>query len=111
MCFFRKKRDAEKIAANKELIEDNAKSMDSLIVLAEHAENDGLVKDMKELREQLKYLIATGNEKVKEFDKKIKNVIGDLKIVLVKADGESNEKAGKLLLQLKLLIADRKALL
>ena len=42
-----------------------------------------------------------------ELDKKITNLIGDLKIALTKTDGEEDKKTENLIKQIKLTIADR----
>lgn len=71
---------------DKELIEYNSKSLDALIVIAKG--NVDFVGQLKELQEQLKYLIATADPKIVDLDKTIKNEIGDLRIALTKSDGE-----------------------
>ena len=108
MCFFRKKRESVKAIQEKELVSDNEKSIDALIVLAEQQEeNEDFIAELKKLKESIKYLIPSTDSKVHDYDKKIKNLIGDLRIVLVKEDGEKTDKAKKILTQIKLAIADR----
>lgn len=105
MCFFRRKKSAEKVNEDRELVEANSKSVEALIILAK--DNEAIIDELRELQEKLKYLIATENSKVVDCDKKIKNLIGDLRIVLTKSDGETNKKATDLLTDIKLAIADR----
>ncbi len=62
---------------------------------------------MKELQEKLKYFIAAETKEVQACDKKIKDLIGDMRIALTKGDGETTKKAENLLTQIKLTIADR----
>lgn len=110
MGFFRKKKDSEKAHLDRELIDDNTGAMDALIILAEqNKEHAELVEEFKRIKEQIKYLIASEDDKVRDYDKKIRNAIDDLRIEMVKGDSEMSSKASKLLLQLKLTIADRNA--
>ena len=107
MGLFRKNKKADKAHDDKELISENERAVDALIVLAD--KNDEIVDEFRALKEKIKYLIASENDKVYDYDKKIRNLIDDLRIVLVKRDGEMNEKAQKLVTQIKLAIADRNA--
>ena len=57
-------------------------------------------------------LVATNSKAmdalvVTDCDKKIKNLIGDMRIALTKSDGEDSKKTDELLTDLKLAIADR----
>lgn len=103
--FGRKKSTSEKVGLNRELISENEKSIDALILLA--GENEKLVEELKEIKEKIKYLIPSENPKVVEYDTKIKNFIEDMRIALVKADGEVDKKINSILMQIKLAIADR----
>ena len=110
MCFFRKKTKAEKATEDRELVSENERSVEALIILANQSrseEKETVVNDFKELKEKLKYLIPSEDNKVKDLDKKIKNLIADLRIVLVKDDGEMSKKASNIVTQIKLAIADR----
>ena len=104
---FGKKKGAAKTSEDRELVSENERSVNALIVLADG--DDVLVEKLKNLQEKLKYLIATDNGKVIDFDKKIRNLIGDLRIALTKADGETNKKVQNLLRDLELTLADRNA--
>lgn len=105
MCFFRKKKAADKVKEDRELIETNSKAIDALIILAK--DNTEVISGLRELQKQIKYLIPSENHKVMDYDRAIGNKIGDLRIVLTKADGEINKKVENLLTEIKLAIADR----
>lgn len=105
MCFFRKKKVADKVKEDREFVETNSKAIDSLIILAR--DNVVVVNELKGLQEKLKYLIPSDNSKVVDYDKTIKNKIGDLRIVLTKSDGEVTKKATDILTDIRLAIADR----
>ena len=111
MCF-RRKKVSEKVYDNRELISHNERAVAALIVLA--GDDEELVTEFRKLQEKIKYLTPSNNSKVVDCDKKIKNLIEDLRIVLVKADKKSDgesfpAKASSLLQQIKLAIADRNA--
>ncbi len=105
MCFFRKKKTADKVKDDRELVEANSKAIDALVILAEG--NGEIIEELKELQIKLKYLIPSVNPKVVDCDKSIKNKIGDLRIALTKSDGETSKKAKNILTDIKLAIADR----
>lgn len=106
MCFFRNK-ISDKVKEDRELIEFNSRSIDAIIVLAK--DNDEFINELKALQGKLKYLIPSEKSKIFDFDKTIKNKIGDLRIVLTKSDGEVTNKATDILLDMKLAVADRNA--
>ena len=105
MCFLRKKKVSVKTGKDRELISENAKAVDALIILA--GNNEVLVKHLQEIKEKIKYLLPSNEDKIYDFDKKIKNLIEDTRIALVKADGEASKKVDNALLQIKLVISDR----
>lgn len=107
MCFFKRKKVADKVKEDSLLIEFNGKSIDSLIVLSK--DNASIVGELKVLQSSLKFLIATDDSKVVDYDKKIKDKLGDLRIALTKSDGEDSKKVYELLTDIKLAIADRNA--
>lgn len=108
MWLFRKKTASEKTLNDRELIASNAKAIESLIVLAH---DDSLNSDFADIKEKIKYLIPSSNPKVIDKDKQIRNAIGDLRIALTKSSGKSDERTNDLITDLKLVIADRNALL
>ena len=105
MCFFRKKKIAVKVKEDRELIESNSKAIEALIILAQN--DDVIVNELKSVQEKLKYLVPSDNSKVIDYDKSIKNKIGDLRIILTKYGGEVTKKATAILTDIKLAIADR----
>ena len=109
MGLFFKKKNSEKAADDKDLVSENERSVDALIILAQQANDEQFTEQLKQLKEQIKYLIPSTEDKVRDYDKKIKNLIGDLRIALVKGDSEVSVKANNLLTQIKLAIADRNA--
>ena len=107
MGLFFKKKNSVKSAEDKDLVSENERSVDALIILAEQAKDEEFVEQLKQLKEQIKYLIPSTEDKVRDYDKKIKNLLGDLRIALVKGDSEITVKANNILTQIKLAIADR----
>jgi len=105
MWFFKKKNNADKTKEDRELISENAKAIDALIVLA--GDNQDFVNKLKELQEKLKYLIASSDSKIFDFDKLIKNKIGDLRILLTKSEGNLSKKEINALQDIELTIVDR----
>lgn len=104
MCLFKRRKQSDKALEDRKLISTNEKSIDVLIVLA--GENEEFIKKLHGLKEKLKYLIPSDN--VKDFDKKIKDQIEDLRIVLIKSDGQELPKiAENILTQINVLICDR----
>ena len=109
MGLFHRKKDSDKSLEDKELVSENERSVDALVILAQQTGNDQFVVELKQLKVKIKYLIPSTDDKVRDYDKKIKNLIGDLRIALVKGDSEVSVKANNLLTQIKLAIADRNA--
>lgn len=105
MFFFGRKKAAQKRGEARELVETNCAATEALLVLA--GDNEELVKQLTELREQLKYLVPT--EDTPAYDNKIKNKIGDLRIELTKSEGAESARVQKIIKEIKLLLADRKA--
>ncbi len=105
MCFFRKKKTADKVKDDRELVEANSKAIDALVILAE--KNSEVIEKLKELQIKLKYLIPSLNPKVVDCDKIIKNKIGDMRIALTKSDGETTKKVTDMLTDIELAVADR----
>lgn len=105
MCVFRKTKVADKLKDDRLIIETNSKSIDALVVLAK--ENIEIVNELRDLQEELKYLIPSHNTKIVDYDKAIKNKIGDLRIALVKSNGEVTKKINEIIIDIKLAVADR----
>lgn len=107
MCFwfFKKKKPVDRVKADRDLVETNAKTVEALVILAQG--NAEVEAQLRELQEKLKYLIPTEDPKVYDCDKGIRNKLGDLRIALTKADGESSKKVQECITEIKLAMADR----
>ena len=108
MFFFKKRNKADKTKENSDLIRQNDKRIEELIVLAG---NNALIDELRGIQEKIRYLIPSADDKVAECDRKIKEQIEDLKIRMVKE--ENSEQIQKTvehsIKQLNLLIAERNA--
>ncbi len=107
MGLFKKKTCATKNLEDRELIETNSKAMDALFILCE---NEALLATLKSIKEELTYLSPSTSDKVSHCDKKIKDLIADIKISLTKNAG-NDPKAESLVKDLRLKIAERSTLL
>ena len=104
--FFHKNKDAQIAKEDRDLIAENSKMIEVLLVLCKGREEE---KALKELEEKMKYLQSSTEDDVLKIDKKIKNQRSDLKIAMVKDDGEFTDKVKKELRDLELLVAERNA--
>lgn len=105
---FGKKENLELSEANKrdrDLVEKNSKMMETLIILAEGA--DDFVAELKTLKNEMNFLTWSTKEEVYAHDKKIAQAIEELKKELADCCGE---KARRLLRDLKVLVAERNSL-
>lgn len=103
--FFRNRTSSEKSNEDRELISENEKSINSLIVLANN--NEEFISTLKSIQERIKYLIPSTDKDILDFDKKIRNIIGDLRILLTKNEGNIGKKEESLIRDLNLTIEDR----
>lgn len=104
MCLFKKKKNlAKKNSDDRALIEANSRAISLLMILSEDKEFN---KSLLKLQEELKYLTPSIEDKIYSFDKKIQNLIEDLKIVLTK-NGMPEVKANNLLKEIRVMISDR----
>ena len=106
---FRKKASV-KNQNDRELIEVNSNTVDTLVVLASSEE---MKTELLELKETIKYITPLTGDKAFSLDKKIGGIIGDLKIEMTKdkKDEKSADKVADMLRDLKVAIAERKALI
>ena len=104
---FHKNNDAKIAKEDRDLIAENSKMIEVLLVLCKGREEEE--KALKELEEKMKYLQSSTEDDVLKIDKKIKNQLADLKIALVKEDGEFTDKVKKELRDLEILVAERNA--
>ena len=111
MLFFKKKNAADKTKEDSDLIKQNDKRIEALIVLAR--ENRELINRLREVQEKIRYLTPRADAKVMEFDQKIKEQIEDLKIRMVKDEDAEKalQAAERAILQIGVLISDRNALI
>ncbi len=107
MGLFSKKSNATKNAEDRSLIEKNGKSMEALLILCK---NEALGVQLKTLKEEVTYLTPSTLDKVLDCDKKIKELIGDIKIALTK-NGGTDTKAEGLVNDLRLKLAERATLM
>ena len=64
-------------------------------LLVSYAENTEHLTKMKELAEEVKYFLPIEKDSIKDIDKKVSNVLGDLKI-LVYTNGDPYRVEGKI---------------
>ena len=101
-----KKSERDLLLESRQLIGDNAQSVEVLLGLASGKE--GMTKELKDLEEKLKYLSPSADERVKALDMKIKDALGDIKIELTKSKGsEDCGKADKFMQEIQVHIAER----
>ena len=105
-----KKKDSAKNKLDRDLIEVNSNSIDALIVLASDAK---MIDELKALKEEIKYIIPLVDDKAYSMDKKIGGIIGDIKIELYKDkdDEKAAAKLERLFKDLKVAVAERKAII
>ena len=109
MCLFRRRKNLTEInKKDREMIVVNEKSFETLLILAK---DEDFKNKIKAVQNKVKYLIPSTNDKVLNYDKKIKDAIDDLKISLTK-DGstESNNKLEKLLQEIEILVSERETI-
>ena len=107
---FKKKTEAEKNTDDRELIASNAEAVKAMTVLAS---DDEVKAELTRLENDIRYLIPLTEERAINADKKIRNLIGDLKIELVK-DKNDEKAAAKLqaaVKELKIAVAERRAMI
>lgn len=110
MCFFGRRRKDKKsmqnnkqVIANKKMIEQNECNIGVLIVMADDNE---IKNDLERIKDIIKYIEPVSAGKAMELDKKIANIIGDIKIILSK---EKNfEKIKDLIKKIEVCVAERK---
>lgn len=106
---FKKKSKGEKNKIDFDLVQTNYKYVETLKVLAKN-EDDSTVEDkLTEIQNKLQFLIPSDNDKIKDYDKKIKNALEDVKIALVK--DKADAKVLTLIKEVELAIAERNAIL
>ena len=109
MCLFKRKSKTEKNTVDYDLVSSNYKFVDTLLVLAKDGEDPTIEEKLTAIKNKLQFLIPSPEDKVKDYDKKIKNALEDVKIALVKDKADAKVKS--LLLDLELAIAERNSAL
>ena len=109
MCLFKRKSKTEKNTVDYDLVSSNYKYVDTLLVLAKDGEDPTIEEKLTAIKNKLQFLIPSPEDKVKDYDKKIKNALEDVKIALVKDKADAKVKS--LLLDLELAIAERNSAL
>lgn len=100
----RKTTDAD-IKENKYQIESMTGSIEALKVITT---NEDVLNKLNVVQEKIKYMNPTNNKTALSLDKKILDVIGDIKIALIKIKTEDDiAKILADLVHLEMLIADR----
>jgi nucleoside-triphosphatase THEP1 len=106
MCFFKKRKENDAaLKENKRAIEAMTGSLETLKVATDNAE---VLAKIEQVQEKIKYMNPTLNKAAHNFDKKIVDSIGDLKIAIMKIKTE--EDVAKILnsfKHLEMLVADR----
>ena len=107
MLFFKKKvkeTDAN-IQQNKYAIEEMAGSVDAIVA---GMQNDEFIRRMRDIQEKIKYFNPTCDKRALDLDKKIADLLGDIKIEVVKMKEESaQEKIGGMITRIEMLVPDR----
>ncbi len=104
--FKKKKTDRDLLLESRTAVSDNAQTIEVLLVLAKG--KDALIKELQDLQEKLKYLSPSTEDKVKDIDKKIKNLLGDIKIELNKhREGDDVGKTMRILEEIQVNVAER----
>ena len=76
---FKKKTNEEKNTDDRELIAANAEAVKAMIALAS---DEDVKAELMKLENEIRYIIPLTEERAMNADKKIKNLIGDLKIAV-----------------------------
>ncbi|MCM1545742.1 MAG: hypothetical protein NC033_01775 [Clostridiales bacterium] len=115
MSLFSKKKTEQRLN-DRELIAENSKSVNALLVLAEG--KFGLCNELKILQEKLKYLIPSENADVIEYDELIKAKLCTLQAFLERNSGNvlETENFGKVEIvkrinEIKVAISNRNTIL
>lgn len=107
MGLFGKRKTAKvQIEADIELIEENARAVDVLMVYSKS--DAATLEKLTALKDDIKYLSPSCEAEVKAYDKKIADKLGDLKLALNKArQRDMFEQSKQLIEEIELVIAER----
>lgn len=102
----RKRGVDESVLESRDEVNENARTVQVLKVLAEGKPE--VEQKLDELYDKLLYLTPSAEEEVAVIDEKIKNALGDIKIELTKTRGDEGcGKAEKYIEDIKVMIAER----
>lgn len=102
----RKRGVDESVLESRDEVNENARAVQVLKVLAEGKPE--VEQKLDELYDKLLYLTPSAEEEVAVIDEKIKNALGDIKIELTKTRGDEGcGKAEKYIEDIKVMIAER----
>ena len=106
MCFKRKKQIVVTYIKDRKTLLLAAQEVDVLVVL----DKGGAYKEkLLELKDELLYLSPRDNQEIFDMDIKIKDKIGDLKLIFNKVDGCEDEGVEKMLTNIFVMIKERDA--
>ena len=106
MCFKKRKKIGDIYIEDRKCVLLSAQEVDVLILLDKHGYYKAKFDEMKD---QLLYLSPRENKDVYEIDKKIKEKIGDLKLILNKHDDEENDSVLSIIENIFVMIKEREA--
>lgn len=106
MCFFKKKHTVDKNKESKELVSAIAGKAKALVVLATNENNK---KQLEELANQVEYMDVSPKEEVKKIDRKISDLLDDMKIQLTRSERKgSDAELDKLIKEIQVKLVERK---
>jgi hypothetical protein len=109
MCFKKKKEVKEEIDVYIEDRKTILLTSQEIDILIELDRNKVFKTVLLSVQEELKYLSPRDNVVVYEIDKKIRDKIGELRLLFNKLDGQDKDYIESLILEIKVLIKERNA--
>lgn len=109
MCFKKKKEVKEEIDVYIEDRKTILLTSQEIDILIELDRNKVFKTALLTIQEELKYLSPRDNVVVYEIDKKIRDKIGELRLLFNKLDGQDKDYIESLILEIKVLIKERNA--
>ena len=109
MCFKKKKEVKEEIDVYIEDRKTILLTSQEIDILIELDRNKVFKTALLSVQEELKYLSPRDNVVVYEIDKKIRDKIGELRLLFNKLDGQDKDYIESLILEIKVLIKERNA--
>ena len=106
MCFKKKKVLGLTYIEDRKTLLIAAQEVDVLLLLDKDKKFE---RSLNELKDELLYISPRENKEVSELDQKIKEKIGDLKLILNKYDNLDEEKVEKIISTTMVMIKERDA--